>query len=633
MTTEMKKLVQSAEKRGWIVLDNWKNKRVMSEQEVRDVISSGNWRIIFSSRLSEYDAICLTPSLETIRLALQKCDDKVAFFDGLKSMYVTDNNKEFHHLFTEEVVNNPNILCVLSDKQIKKYLDKFLNGKLKADWKLDEPVHTGCEVFDQQIERIVSPIDIDCALRKLPEDVLAKFDVKQVVTSVLNKYFYVQSNNKLFENFPFCGNEDTYCTRDFMTSLCMVDDAGFEMLRVFLERQGVLQWDKTSFPTQKVHEALDIAHSVLNFSLEYVKTKQRVKLFAKSLKFLSENGLANQIEKLVRHHAYHFSNDYDVLKPYLSDELFSTFTLIMNDVISKHKRRCKRHPLFDGADLFDEDEIDDEFGFMGLPADVLAMRRDTKLLTKISESGTVLQRLFVNDFLSCFGTRGGKLCNRMNSAKLETVNVLRFKPEDKATFLQVVCELSALPMLKHFIMIVLESLPEVQFGDEHISTQEVVEYCQSHGNRNLIMFPSCQQYFSKDELLDYALNNGVDGKCTRLEYDDYATARKLVDNNPKVLDLCLFVGKQHFFEAHLEHLQGMATISEQECDLTFKWAEATNKIPDLVDFSAKNVDFLNYLFKNGEKGLHILHHGRCANHFYELKNKLEELAQAKQEIH
>ena len=113
----MKKLVQSAEKRGWIVLDNWKNKRVMSEQEVRDVISSGNWRIIFSSRLSEDDAICLTPSLETIRFALQKCDDKVAFFDGLKSMYVTDNNKEFHHLFTEEVVNNPNILCVLSDTQ------------------------------------------------------------------------------------------------------------------------------------------------------------------------------------------------------------------------------------------------------------------------------------------------------------------------------------------------------------------------------------------------------------------------------------------------------------------------------------------------------------------------------------
>ena len=80
MATEMKKLVQSAEKRGWIVLDNWKNKRVMSEQEVRDVISSGNWRIIFSSRLSDKDEICLTPSLETIRFALQKCDDKVAFF-------------------------------------------------------------------------------------------------------------------------------------------------------------------------------------------------------------------------------------------------------------------------------------------------------------------------------------------------------------------------------------------------------------------------------------------------------------------------------------------------------------------------------------------------------------------------
>ena len=633
MTTDIQTLVQSAEKRGWVVLDNWKNKRVMSEQEVHDAISSGNWRIIFSSRLSDNDEICLTPSLETIRFALQKCDDKVAFFDELKSMYVTDNNKEFHSLFAEEVVNNPNILCVLSDTQIKKYLDKFLNGKLKADWKLDEPVHTGCEVFDQQIERIVSPIDIDCALRNLPDDVLAKFDVKQVVTSVLNKYFYVQSNSKLFENFPFCGNEDTYCTRDFMTSLCMVDDAGFEMLCVFLERQGVLQWDKTSFPTQKVHEALDIAHSVLNFSLEYVKTKQRVKLFAKSLKFLSENRLDNQIEKLVRHHAYHFSNDYNVLKPYLSDEFFRTFTSIMNDVIAKHKRRCKRHPLLDDADVFNEDEIDDEFGFIGLPAGVLDIRRDTKLLTKISESGTVLQRLFVNDFLSCFGTRGGKLCNRMNSAELETVNLLKFKPEDKATFLKVLCELSALPMLKHFIMIVLESLHEVQFGDEQISTQEVVEYCQSRGNRNLIMFPSCQQYFSKDELLDYALNNGVDGKRTRLEYDDYATARKLVDSNPKVLDLRLFVGKQCFFEAHLEYLQGMSTISEQECDLTFKWAEATDKMPDLVDFSAKNVDFLNYLFKNGEKGLHILHHGRCANHFYELKNKLEELAQAKQEIH
>ena len=100
-----------------------------------------------------------------------------------------------------------------------------------------------------------------------------------------------------------------------------------------------------------------------------------------------------------------------------------------------------------------------------------------------------------------------------------------------------------------------------------------------------------------------------------------------------MLDLRLFVGKQRFFEAHLEHLHGMATISEQECYLTFKWAEATDKIPDLVDFSAKNVHFLNYLFKNGEKGLHILHHGRCANHFYELKNKLEELAQAKQKIH
>lgn len=56
-------------------------------------------------------------------------------------------------------------------------------------------------------------------------------------------------------------------------------------------------------------------------------------------------------------------------------------------------------------------------------------------------------------------------------------------------------------------------------------------------------------------------------------------------------------------------------------------------MPDLVYFSAKNVHFLNYLFKNGGNGLHILHHGHCANHFYELKNKLEELAQAKQEIH
>lgn len=56
-------------------------------------------------------------------------------------------------------------------------------------------------------------------------------------------------------------------------------------------------------------------------------------------------------------------------------------------------------------------------------------------------------------------------------------------------------------------------------------------------------------------------------------------------------------------------------------------------MPDLVYFSAKNVHFLNYLFKNGGGGgLHILHHGRCANHFHELKNKLEELAQAKQEI-
>lgn len=56
-------------------------------------------------------------------------------------------------------------------------------------------------------------------------------------------------------------------------------------------------------------------------------------------------------------------------------------------------------------------------------------------------------------------------------------------------------------------------------------------------------------------------------------------------------------------------------------------------MPDLVDFSAKNVYFLNYLFKNGEKGLHILRDGHYANHFYELKNKLEELAQTKQEIH